>query len=321
MKFSFIATCYNEIKGLQQWRRDIEIQTKQPDEIVIVDSESNDGTTELLKNWSREDSRVKVVVEKCNPARGRNIAIEQAAYERIVCTDMGVRLDPLWFEALTNPIEKNPEIDVVKGNSRIDKKSARTPASRIEYYINGDTPVINDKNVHERLRPGNRSVCYTKTLWRKLGGLPEDLTFYADDVVFGRQIVNSGCKMVNAPDAMTYWCKPPHLNDYWREKFNYGRGNGEALIKMPFAVKMHLKIGLPRVLIKTLTAVRFLQLQTKFNAYKKAIKNRDMKALLLMPVFSFGQGWYYAEGYLTGKSYGDKYCAGCRSRNVEKNVS
>jgi len=35
----------------------------------------------------------------------------------------------------------------------------------------------------------DRSVAYKKRVWRELGGLPEDLTFYADDSVFGRQML------------------------------------------------------------------------------------------------------------------------------------
>ncbi|MFO8087174.1 MAG: glycosyltransferase [Bacteroidales bacterium] len=45
MKFSLVVTCYNEMVTLHRWKENVMAQTRPPDEIVIVDSESNDGTT------------------------------------------------------------------------------------------------------------------------------------------------------------------------------------------------------------------------------------------------------------------------------------
>ena len=56
--------------------------------------------------------------------------------------------------------------------------------------------------------PGNRSVAYTKKVWRELGGLPEDLTLYADDSVFGMQMIQAGYKMAYASRALVYWSRP-----------------------------------------------------------------------------------------------------------------
>ena len=71
--------------------------------------------------------------------------------------------------------------------------------------------------------PGNRSVAYTKKVWSDLNGLPEDLTFYADDSVFGRQMVQANLKFAYAPDAMTFWARPKSLSQFYREQFLYGK--------------------------------------------------------------------------------------------------
>ena len=105
MKFTLVTTCLNEMRSLPRWREDLERQTRQPDEIVIIDAQSTDGTTEALRHWAEQDQRVKLRVEKCNAARGRNLAIAMATHEHIVSTDMGVRLDPRWFEEIVRPFE------------------------------------------------------------------------------------------------------------------------------------------------------------------------------------------------------------------------
>ncbi len=284
-------------------------QTKQPDEIVIVDAFSDDGTAEMLFEWADQDARVVVKQEKGAAAYGRNVAIELASHEHILSTDMGVRLCPVWCEELIRPFEKDSSIEVVAGSTQIDKETVKGAAARAEYYIeNGGEPKLGPGFV-----PGNRSMAYSKKVWRELGGLPEDLTFYADDSVFGRQIVEDGYNMAYAPKAMTYWGRPRKLKQFWRETFNYGRGDGEAMIKTPYPFKLHLK-GMPDFLVAPLTGLRVMQKQCKLSAIIRAINRFDLPALFMMPILTFGRGWNFGKGYLVGYAHGDEHCQECRKR-------
>jgi len=60
LKFSLVTTCRNEISSLPRWKNDLLAQTRQPDEIVIVDAFSDDGTAEMLLEWADQDARVVV---------------------------------------------------------------------------------------------------------------------------------------------------------------------------------------------------------------------------------------------------------------------
>ena len=310
MKFSLTVTCYNEMKSLPQWHEDLQAQTRQPNEIVIVDSESTDGTTELLKEWTRFDPRVKLIVKKCSPAKGHNIAVEAAAYEHVVSTDMGIRIDPEWFEEIVRPFEEDESVDIVAGSYASDITTITVPAARAEYYIEGD--------FKPRLKPGfipsNRSMAYTKTVWRELGGLPEDLTRYADDSVFGRQMVQSNFKMAFAPNAIVYWRRPEKLRDFWKETYNYGLGDGEANIKTPIAFQWHKKGFLPGQLVPLITAIRVFTKQIGRTKVKEALRKKDIIGLLYVPILIWGRGWYFGKGYLKGDKRGKKECQQCRNR-------
>lgn len=310
LQFSLVVTCYNEMRGLRRWRAEIEGQSRQPDEIVIVDSESRDGTGEFLKEWAQTDSRVRLIIQKCPPARGHNLGNEACTHEHIVSTDMGVRIDPKWFEEIVRPFEEDPGIDVVAGNYCIDKTSLRTAAARAEYYIeNGGFAGFGPGFV-----VGNRSVAYTKKVWRELAGLPEDLTQYADDAVFGQQILEAGYKMAFAPKAMVYWSRPGRLCQFRKEMFKYGIGNGEAMIKVPIAFRMHQQNMLPRGLVPFVTSLRFLQKNVSFNAAMRSIANLDFPALLMMPLLLAGNGYSYGRGFLLGEARGREHCTACRKR-------
>jgi len=310
MRFSLVVTCRNEMASLPRWYDDVMAQTRPPDEIVIVDSESTDGTTEFLRDWEGRDQRVRVIVQKCKPARGHNIGNEAAKYEHIVSTDMGVRLDRQWFEEIVKPFESNPHVEVVAGSSRIDFEALAGIAARAEYYIeNGGEHVLVPGYV-----PNNRSMACAKKVWRELGGLPEDLTFYADDSVFGRQIIQAGYRMAYAPKAMTYWQRFSRLGGFCKEQYNYGQGGGEARIKMPFVFEAYERRRIPTWLVPLLHGLRIVQKQFDWAALIRAIKARDLLALPTIPVLLFCRGYFFAKGYLVGDAYGKVHCQECRGR-------
>lgn len=310
MKFSLVTTCWNEIRSLPRWRKDIEGQTRQPDEIVIVDNLSTDGTQKALAEWAAQDSKVRVIEKKCGAAQGRNIAIREAYHDTIISTDMGVTIDPRWFEEMAKPFEADTTVEVVAGNYCIDKSSVKSAAARAEYYLeNGGFAQFGPDFV-----VGNRSVGYKRYVWNKIDGLPEDLTLYADDSVFGRQILQEGFIMAFAPKAIVYWTRPSRLRDFWKEQKNYGRGDGEALIKVPFAFRLWLSGKLPVFLVPFLTGVRRIHTGLNQNGILIALKRMDIIAIVFMPLLLFGNGWHFAKGFLTGFSHGNNNCQGSRAR-------
>lgn len=310
MKFTLVTTCLNEMRSLPRWRKDLERQTRQPDEIVITDAQSTDGTIEALRHWAEQDQRVRLLVEKCNAARGRNLAIAAATHEHIVSTDMGVCLDPRWFEEIIRPFETDPTVEIVAGSFAVDLGSVRSPAARAEYYVEGDgVPKLGAGFV-----PGNRSVAYTKKVWRELGGLPEDLTLYADDSVFGRQMLQAGYQMAYAPGAVVYWSRPARLTDFWKEQYRYGKGDGEAGIKMPAAMRYHKKGFIPAWLVPPLIAVRTVQKMIRYTHIREALSKGDLAGLAYVPLLLWGNGWNLGRGYLVGDKIGELQCQSCRAR-------
>ncbi|MBR9689885.1 MAG: glycosyltransferase family 2 protein, partial [Candidatus Altiarchaeota archaeon] len=102
-KVTVICTLKNEILGLDILMSSLLNQTTKPNEIVVVDGGSTDGTLERLKEWieifSKIKVKMKVLQEKgANIARGRNLAIEAASSEFIASIDGGCVAKRLWLE-------------------------------------------------------------------------------------------------------------------------------------------------------------------------------------------------------------------------------
>lgn len=319
MKISLVTTCFNEMSSIASWKAGVMNQARRADEVVVVDGGSTDGTTEYLEQWAMEDPSLKVIRRKSTVAAGRNIAIAAATHEHIASTDMGVRLDPQWLAELVKPWEADPTLDVVMGNYDVERYTSPTAAARADSALNKVSTafaVSQDGRVSRRegVFPSNRSVAYTKTVWRKLGGLPEDLTRCADDSVFGRQMIQEGLKIAFAPNAFVYWYRPADFRSYWKEQFGYGRGRGEAALTTPFVIRMYRRGFLPRWFVPLSNGFRWATQRKALSAVSELLAKRDPIGAASVIPLAFGCGYSFAKGYLIGERHGAEHCNSCRSR-------
>jgi glycosyltransferase involved in cell wall biosynthesis len=224
LKVSLIATVLNEVELLDRWLESIGDQTRQPDEIVIVDAGSSDGTTEKLENIQAAGElplRV-VVVPGANISKGRNVAIEAATGDVIAATDAGTLLEKDWLEHLLRPLA-DPTVDVSSGFYRPTGRNdfERLLASVIVPRLSEIDP--------ETFMPSGRSVAFRREAWRRAGGYPEWL-LVNEDLVFERKMLETGARFVFTPDAIVAWYPRPTLKSFFKQYRNYARGDGHARI-------------------------------------------------------------------------------------------
>ena len=105
---SVIATVKNEEQTVHRLLDSLAAQTHPPDEVIIVDGGSTDGTVEVLEKYTAGGALPLRVLARpgTNISQGRNAAIAVATGEIIASTDAGVRLSPNWLEELVKPFEE-----------------------------------------------------------------------------------------------------------------------------------------------------------------------------------------------------------------------
>ncbi len=333
---SLVSTIFNDRSGLECFFAAMAQQTRLPDEILIVDAGSKDGTWELMQAEAARTDRpwvMRAMQEiQCNVARGRDLAIEAAGGEIIVSTDIGCDWEPEWLEELVTPLEAEPGIDLVIGSWAVRREDLHGPWALAEWALKGDQRLEATADCYS----SSRSIAYRKCCWEAMGRYPEDLTLAADDAVFHYLIEKAEVPRVGASVVRCWWHRHETLQGFFKEAFRYGLGDGEAGIRKKDVIliggRLALEAGclllgmlglLPGVpgapwLGVGLLAVTALSVGEKIFKMRGAISRLNSAgvdhALVRLLAFTYGTKWHWLKGYAAGLKRGKVHCQDCRRR-------
>ncbi len=215
---SVVLTVLNDVAGTVQVIEGLLGQTRLPDEIIVVDGGSTDGTVEVLREFDTGEVPLRVLVrEGANISQGRNHAIANAAHGLIACIDAGSLPDQRWLEFISRPFD-DPEISVVGGWYRVQ---ASTRMERVvglltmPGHANPIDPV--------RFNPSARSLAFRASAWERASGFPEWL-YTAEDTLFDCKLRRNGEMFHFASDAIVRWRPRSGFAAVWKQFRNYARG-------------------------------------------------------------------------------------------------
>jgi glycosyltransferase involved in cell wall biosynthesis len=219
MRVSVIFTVLNEARSLPRLLDSLAAQTRPPDEVVVCDGGSTDGTMPLLESERRLPLRV-IRRSGANISQGRNAAIKAADGEVIAVTDTGVRLSPRWLEEIVAPFEDG-RTQVVAGFFQPDPHTAFETAM-------GATVLPELRDIDPpRFLPSSRSVAFRKSAWAAVEGYPEWLD-YCEDLIFDLRLRDRFGPFLFAPQALVYFRPRASLRAFFVQYYRYARGDGKA---------------------------------------------------------------------------------------------
>jgi glycosyltransferase involved in cell wall biosynthesis len=217
---SLIMTLRNEAGSLPALFASIAAQSRTPDEIVAVDDGSSDDTAAVLAQLATRFPLRVLDGGRRGISHGRNVAIAAARGPLIASTDGGTTLDRNWLAALTAPFA-DPDVDVVAGFFATD------PQTTFEMALGATImPDLRDAKP-DKFLPAGRSMAFRKAAWQRAGGFPEWLD-YCEDLVFDLTMKRQGARFVFAPHAIAHARPRTSLRAFWRQYYNYARGDGKA---------------------------------------------------------------------------------------------
>jgi len=220
---SVISTILNEQESLQDFVVSLFNQTYCPDEVVIVDGGSTDGTQKLLQTRAKKymGKLVYFIEPGLNISAGRNFAIKKAKYPIIASVDGGATLQKDWLKNLVSPLQQDKKIDVVSGFFIPEVHTT------FEKYLAGVTVPIVEELQDEKFLPSSRSIAFRKEAWESVNGYPEWLPI-CEDLIFDIKLKNKGKNFVVNAKALSSWRPRETLKKFFIQYFKYARGDGHA---------------------------------------------------------------------------------------------
>ncbi len=126
---SIITPSYNSEKYIKETIESVLTQSYKNWEIIIVDDASSDNATQIVDEYVKKDSRVKLIKLKQNrgPANARNRAIKKASGKYIAFLDS----DDIWL-----PTKLEKQIEFLQENNLVITYSAYETMDEDSKYIN-----------------------------------------------------------------------------------------------------------------------------------------------------------------------------------------
>ncbi len=216
---SVITTVFNEAGTIAATIASLFAQTRPPDEVVVADAGSTDGTRRQLDDLAAAEPRLRVIHAPGNRSAGRNAAIRAATHDLLATIDGGCVAAPGWLELLAARLEDETW---VAGFYRPAGRTRRQECIGLVMV-----PVRAEAEQADVFLPSGRSMAFHRRVWEDVGGFPEEVDF-AEDSLFDERALAAGHRPAFEPDAVVWWEPPPNLRTLARTMFAWGDGDGRA---------------------------------------------------------------------------------------------
>lgn len=227
MQVSVIATVYNEADTISGLLDSLYAQRRPPDEVVIADAGSTDGTLELLDQAAATHSSMRVITQRGDRSVGRNAAITAATFDIIASIDGGCVARSDWLGNLIEPMADGAEWVAGFYEPR-GETALSTSIGAVMVWTEARARRL------ETFLPSARSMAFTRQAWAAVGGFPEGVNF-AEDSLFDERLLEAGYRPTPAWDAIVEWRPPRRLRELARTQFTWSRGDGALGLRRFYA--------------------------------------------------------------------------------------
>lgn len=241
-----VIPCRNEVGTIAHVLDALAAQERRPDEVVVVDDGSTDGTGAVVERWSSREPilKVRVLANLAHGATGIPAAVNAGI--RVLTTDVIARLDghclpaPDYLRRLIG-LAVRPEVGV-SGGAWVIVPGASTSVARAVALAAGH-PFGSGGAAYRH--PGETGPfdtdtvpfgCFRRQVWESVGGYDESLGAN-EDYEFNWRVRRSGQRVVLDPSACCTYFARATLSSLARQYFRYGHWKATMLRRHPSSVR------------------------------------------------------------------------------------
>lgn len=215
MKVSVYVPVYNGENTIELCINSLLSQTKNFDEIIIVNDASTDSTLKILEKFKE----IKIINNKHNYglSKSRNIAINECKYDIVANVDSDIVLDKNWLSK-TFEVLKAGEIVFCGGNTKENYLDNIFNKWRNDYYKLswGEVDIMDPPYIY-----GSNSIQH-KSIWKEVNGYDESLRTAGDDIDYSNRVNKlNKYKTFYKSSAISYHLQNDNLNTLANRVWRY----------------------------------------------------------------------------------------------------
>lgn len=223
-KVSVVLLTKNSVLTVQKSIDSIFRQTRKPNEVVVVDGNSKDGTLEIVKKYT-----VKLITE---PGLGfghaRNLGVKNASGDIVFFIDSDCYAEPDWIEKALPHFDSNPEIAGVTGRTRL--WNTESAVARFLAYVGGRIKMPSETRFVKIAPTMNLAV--RRDIIDRVGGFDDTLIRCEDtDLTYK---VSRTHKMLYDPNVTVWFRGSPNLRVASPKCIRHFIGVGQLFAKHGF---------------------------------------------------------------------------------------
>lgn len=207
LRVSIVIPTLNAAGEIGSLVRKLERQSLVPDEIIVVDSESTDGTLEKAVSSSRLVRTIPILRSDFNHGLTRHRALLQSTGE-YVCflTQDAVPVDENYLRNLVRPMEADASIALVSGR-QLPKPNARRFEQLVRNFNYSDVPSVRTKKDLttygiKTFFASDACSAYRRDAYLSCGGFSEVNT--NEDMLMAARFIADGWAVAYEPSAVVY---------------------------------------------------------------------------------------------------------------------
>lgn len=223
MTISVIVPVHNAKGTLPQLFDSLSKQTYDDFEIIVVDDCSNDGTSEIIKDYH---CNIIKLTRNHGPAHCRNIGAQHAVGEILAFTDSDCRVDPHWLQTIQKIFSQN-DADAVMGKLVLLPSNFLGDSISALGFPGGGT-IGFDKiwKVDQKGFTNSISSCnfaISKTIFWNIGGFDESFPYPGgEDSLFAYHLRRMNYRIKYCPDVLIYHAARDSMKDFLKWQFRRG---------------------------------------------------------------------------------------------------
>lgn len=193
-------------------------------EILIIDNNSTDTSVEIIKEFQKKDSNIKLLKNKSN--RGvpfsRNKAIKKAKGDILVFLDNDTKVDKDWLKGIIQTFSSDVTIGALQCKIFDFKKNdlIQEVGMKLYPYTGFGTTLGRGEKDHGQFDTPveiialGAALAVKKDIAKKIGGFDLKLMHTTDDLDFSWRIWISGYRVMLSPNSKVYHYTKVHSHNY-----------------------------------------------------------------------------------------------------------